>query len=135
MEKTSVIWFELSDSQKATFLENARAYMKQQVERRTTEDPFPPQVWKNNLEPEHNLDIMGQNKMSTLKNTIERIRNLEEEKKSLLLEIEELKRMSEAKANALESEVAALRDEVKSLRILMTGGVDPRAADRSRFKK
>ena len=70
--------------------------------------------------------------MSTVKNTIERIRNLEEEKKSLLLEIEELKKMSEAKATALESEVSALREEIRSLKILMTGS-EPKA-DR-KFKK
>ncbi len=41
--------------------------------------------------------VEEKNEMSTLKSTIERIRSLEEEKKSLLLEIEELKQMSEAK--------------------------------------
>ena len=70
--------------------------------------------------------------MSSLKNTIEKIKNLETEKRNLLLEIDELKKMSEAKATALECEVNALRDEVKSLKILMTG-LEPRA-DR-RLKK
>jgi hypothetical protein len=70
--------------------------------------------------------------IASVKNTIEKIRNLEDEKKSLLLEIEELKKMSEAKATALECEVNALRDEIKSLKILMTG-LEPRA-DR-RLKK
>ena len=59
--------------------------------------------------------------MSGLKNTIEKIKNLEAEKKNLLLEIEELKKMADAKATALESKVNALRDEVKSLKILMNG--------------
>jgi hypothetical protein len=54
--------------------------------------------------------------IASLRSTIERIRSLEEEKKSLLLEIEELKQLSEAKAAALESEVNALQDEVKSLK-------------------
>ena len=80
---------------------------------------------------EFNLTVKGKNEMSTLKSTIEKIRNLEEEKKSLLLEIEELKKMSEAKATALECEVNALRDEVKSLKTLMTG-LEPKA---DRFKK
>jgi uncharacterized protein (UPF0335 family) len=57
--------------------------------------------------------------MSTLKDTIEKIKNLEDEKKNLLLEIEELKEMADAKANALESEVNALRDEVMALKTLM----------------
>ena len=59
--------------------------------------------------------------MSSFKSTIERIRALETERKNLLLEIEELKRMADAKAKALESEISMLRDEVKSLRILLSG--------------
>jgi len=61
----------------------------------------------------------GKQKMSSLKDTIEKIKNLETEKKNLLLEIEELKKMADAKATALESEVAALREEAKSLKSLM----------------
>ena len=57
--------------------------------------------------------------MSSLKDTIEKIKNLEAEKKNLLLEIEELKKMADAKATALESEIAALREEAKSLKTLM----------------
>ncbi|MGD0643718.1 MAG: hypothetical protein ABSA75_02305 [Candidatus Bathyarchaeia archaeon] len=57
--------------------------------------------------------------MSSLKNTIEKIRNLEAERKNLLLEMEELQKIADAKASALESEVDALRDEIKSLKILM----------------
>ncbi|HUT17271.1 MAG TPA: hypothetical protein VMW84_03125 [Acidobacteriota bacterium] len=59
--------------------------------------------------------------MSSFKNTIERIKALETERRNLLLEIEELKRMADAKANALESEINMLRDEVKSLRALLSG--------------
>ena len=59
--------------------------------------------------------------MSSFKSIVEKIRALEAERKNLLLEIEELKRMAEAKAKALESEVNILRDEVKSLRILLSG--------------
>jgi len=58
--------------------------------------------------------------MSSLKDTIEKIKNLETEKKNLLLEIEELKKMADAKATALESEIAALREEAKSLKKLMS---------------
>ena len=42
---------------------------------------------------------------SNFKSTIERIKALETERKNLLLEIEELKRMADAKAKALESEI------------------------------
>ncbi len=59
--------------------------------------------------------------MSSFKATVERIKTLENERKNLLLEIEELKRMADAKARALESEISMLRDEVKSLRILLGG--------------
>ncbi len=59
--------------------------------------------------------------VSSFKSTIERIKTLETERKNLLLEIEELKRMADAKAKALESEINMLRDEVKSLRVLLSG--------------
>lgn len=55
----------------------------------------------------------------SLKNTIEKIRVLEAEKNSLLAEIENLKKLADARANSLESEVGALRDEVKSLKQLV----------------
>jgi len=57
--------------------------------------------------------------MSSLKNVVEKIRALETERKNLLLEIEELKKMADSKAKALESEISMLREEVKSLRILL----------------
>jgi len=57
--------------------------------------------------------------MSVLKNVVEKIRTLETERKNLLLEIEELKKMADSKAKALESEISMLREEVKSLRILL----------------
>ena len=57
--------------------------------------------------------------MGSLKDTIEKIKNLETEKKNLLLEIEELKKMADAKAAALECEIISLREEAKSLKILI----------------
>jgi len=59
--------------------------------------------------------------VSSFKNTIERIKALETERRNLMLEIEELKRMADVKAKALESEINMLRDEVKSLRDLLSG--------------
>lgn len=63
--------------------------------------------------------------MNNFKGTVEKIRSLENERKNLLLEIEELRKMADSKAKALESEVGMLREEVKSLRILLTGGEEP----------
>ena len=60
--------------------------------------------------------------MSSFKSIVEKIRNLETERKNLMLEIEELKKMADSKAKALESEVGMLREEVRSLRLLLTGG-------------
>jgi len=57
--------------------------------------------------------------MSSLRNVAERLKGLETERKNLLLEIEELKKMADSKAKALESEVSMLREEVKSLRVLL----------------
>jgi cell shape-determining protein MreC len=50
---------------------------------------------------------------------VEKIRTLEVEKKNLLLEMEELKKQTESKSTALESEVSRLREEVESLKTLL----------------
>jgi len=63
--------------------------------------------------------------MSSLHKTIERIKNLEAEKQSLLLEIDELEKIADAKASALETELASLREEVKTLKTLI--GQEPSA--------
>ena len=52
----------------------------------------------------------------TLRNLREKITRLETERMSLLVEIEKLKKVAEARANALETEVNELREELKSLR-------------------
>jgi regulator of replication initiation timing len=57
--------------------------------------------------------------MSNFKNLVERMKGLETERKNLMLEIEELKKMADSKAKALESEIGMLREEVKSLRVLL----------------
>ena len=56
---------------------------------------------------------------SSLKPTIEKIRALEAEKKNLILEIEGLKKMADSKAVTLENEVGVLREEAKTLKILV----------------
>jgi uncharacterized protein YlxW (UPF0749 family) len=53
---------------------------------------------------------------------VEKLKSLETERRNLLLEIEELKKMADSKAKALENEVGMLREEVKSLRILLGSG-------------
>jgi hypothetical protein len=68
--------------------------------------------------------------VSSLKETIEKIKNLEAEKKNLLDEIVGLKKMAEAKAMTLETEVASLREDAKSLKILMAQGQEPPIANR-----
>jgi uncharacterized protein YlxW (UPF0749 family) len=59
--------------------------------------------------------------MSKLKSVVDKIRALETERKNLMLEIDELKKMADAKAKTLESEISMLREEVKSLRVLLSG--------------
>jgi predicted RNase H-like nuclease (RuvC/YqgF family) len=72
--------------------------------------------------------------MSDIKNTVEQIRSLETERENLLLEIEELKKMADAKAKALESEINMLRDEVKELRLLLSGENNEEDLNRKRRK-
>jgi len=67
--------------------------------------------------------------MSSLKETIEKIKNLEAEKKSLLSEIDSLKKLAEAKALTLETEIASLREDAKSLKILMAQGQESPSAN------
>lgn len=72
--------------------------------------------------------------MSNFKSVVERLRNLENERKNLLLEIEELKKMADSKAKALESEVGMLREEVRSLRVLL-GAEEPAVEEEQQQKK
>lgn len=57
--------------------------------------------------------------MLTLTNLREKIKTLEIEKASLMTEIENLRKVAEARANTLENEVGTLREEVRSLRDLL----------------
>lgn len=60
--------------------------------------------------------------VNTLKNLREKLKTLSTERANLLLEIDELKKMAESKANALESEIGMLREEVSSLKQLLGVG-------------
>jgi vacuolar-type H+-ATPase subunit I/STV1 len=57
--------------------------------------------------------------MQTLRALREKINTLETERTSMLVEIEELKKVAESRANALETEVNQLREELRSLRELL----------------
>jgi vacuolar-type H+-ATPase subunit I/STV1 len=57
--------------------------------------------------------------MQTLRVLREKINTLETERTSLLVEIEELKKVAESRANALETEVNQLREELRLLRELL----------------
>ena len=119
MDRT-VNLLELSDSQKSEYLERASTYLKQRVEENRYYESISQLILeKNNIELELNLPIEGIHEMSSLKATIEKIRSLEVEKRNLLIEIEELKKMADAKATSLENELNALRDEVNSLKTLL----------------
>ena len=76
--------------------------------------------------------------LNSFKSTAERIRQLENERRNLLLEIEELKKMADSKAKALESEVSMLREEVKSLRMILTPtevGTEPESTKKKPLRK
>ncbi len=127
MDKTTVDLRAFSDSQKTEFLEHVRAFLQQRVEEERYYRSFSlSNLEKDNMELNFNLTAMGQHEMSSLKNTVARLENLKAEEKNLLFEIDELKKMADAKATALESEINALRDEVKLLKILMNGSEQER---------
>jgi regulator of replication initiation timing len=70
--------------------------------------------------------------MSNFKTIVERIRALETERGNLLLEVEELKKMADSKTKALESEISMLREEVKSLRVLLGAEEEPDLGQKKR---
>jgi predicted RNase H-like nuclease (RuvC/YqgF family) len=57
--------------------------------------------------------------MQTLVNLREKISTLETERASLMVEIEDLRKLAESRVYALENEVSMLRSEAKSLRDLL----------------
>lgn len=57
--------------------------------------------------------------MQTLNNLRDKIKTLETERANLMIEIEELRKVAESRATALEQEVSTLREEVKSLKDLL----------------
>ena len=57
--------------------------------------------------------------MQTLVNLREKINTLETERASLMVEIENLRKVAESRVDSLESEVSTLRSEARSLRALL----------------
>jgi len=56
--------------------------------------------------------------MNSVKDTIEGLKNLEAEKLRLIAEVEELKKIAEARSNVLVNEIADLREQANSLKTL-----------------
>lgn len=73
--------------------------------------------------------------MSSIKSLAERLRALENERRNLLIEVEELRKMADARAKALESEISMLREEVKSLRVLLGAEEHEEAEELGKKKK
>ena len=120
MEKTTVDLRALSSSQKTEFLEHVRTFLRQRVEEEKYYRSFSmSSLEKDNVELNSNSTSIVQQGMSNLINSIEKLRNLRAEEKNLLLEIEELKKMAEARVSDLERKVNPLRDEVTSLKSLI----------------
>ena len=55
--------------------------------------------------------------MVDIRENVERIRTLEGEKKKLLLEIQELEKIADAKTAKLENEILLLKEQIISLKV------------------
>jgi hypothetical protein len=55
--------------------------------------------------------------MGGIRENVERIRTMEDEKKKLLLEIQELEKIADAKTAKLENEVLLLKEQIISLKV------------------
>ena len=82
----------------------------------STAKPAEPKNIKNLVEK---VKEIHEGLTQTLRVLREKINTLETERATLLVEIEQLKKVAESRANALEAEVKQLRDEIKSLRKLL----------------
>jgi DNA repair exonuclease SbcCD ATPase subunit len=60
----------------------------------------------------------GEVEMSYLKDTADKLKNLEAEKLNLMAELEELRRIAQAKSDVLTKEISALREEINSIKDL-----------------
>jgi septal ring factor EnvC (AmiA/AmiB activator) len=65
------------------------------------------------------IKVIREGLMQTLKTLREKIKTLETERAGLMVEIEELKKLAESRADALEDEINQLREEIRSLKELL----------------
>lgn len=70
----------------------------------------------------------------SIKNTVEKLKSLETEKLSLLAEVEELKKLADSKADNLADEIATLREEIRSLKVLM-GSEKPQVTSKENLRE
>lgn len=61
----------------------------------------------------------GGEEMSSTKDTVVKVKNLEKEKRNLLTQFEELRKMADLKSKSLENEISAIKDQMESLREIM----------------
>ncbi len=71
------------------------------------------------------------NVVSIIKSSVDKIKKLEAEKLSLIAEVEELKRLADAKGNVLAIQIAALKEEINSLKAIM-GEEEPQLPSRDK---
>ncbi len=57
--------------------------------------------------------------MSNTRDTVIKVKSLEEEKQNLLAQFEELKRLADMKSKSLENEISAIKDQIESLKAIM----------------
>jgi chromosome segregation ATPase len=57
--------------------------------------------------------------MSNTRDTVIKVKNLEEEKQNLLAQFEELKKLADMKSKSLENEISTIKDQIESLKAIM----------------
>lgn len=82
---------------------------------------------------EHKGADAERNILNSIKSAAEKLRTLESEKKNILLEVEELKKLAESKTKTLQSEVNTLKEEVQSMRTLL--GAEETAPAKTKSQK
>jgi|WetSurMetagenome_2_1015567.scaffolds.fasta_scaffold59058_2 hypothetical protein len=60
--------------------------------------------------------------MSNTRDTVIKVKSLEEEKQNLLAQFEELKKLADIKSKSLENEISAIKDQIESLKAIMGQG-------------
>jgi hypothetical protein len=57
--------------------------------------------------------------MSNTRDTVIKVKSLEEEKQNLLAQFEELKKLADIRSKSLENEISAIKDQIESLKAIM----------------